>query len=253
VSYYRVATTGTPALVIYLLDVSGSMSSPINHSSRIEVVTEALRKLLVRMIQRSTKGTIVAPRYRIAMFAYSSQVIDLVGGVRTVDEVARMGVPRLTTLDISNTAGAFLEVEKLLEAELPNLQNCPVPIICHMTDGEYAGEDPEPIAKRIMNMSIPDGNVLIENIFIREGILRESIDDIRHWQGITSADQLTDQYARKLYNMSSVLPDNYVTTLSQMGFHFARNARMMIPGIESDLVDFGFTMSGATPIVSDKE
>ena len=56
------------------------------------------------------------------------------------------------------------EAERLLKAEIGNLQDSPAPLVCHMTDGEYnSGGDPEPIARSIMQMSVPDGNVLVEN------------------------------------------------------------------------------------------
>ncbi len=45
------------------------------------------------------------------MYAYSSQVIDPLGGVKTIDELSRMGLPRLTTLDGWHTAAAFAEAE----------------------------------------------------------------------------------------------------------------------------------------------
>ena len=167
-SYSIPATSKTPALIIYLLDVSGSMGDEINGKPKIEIVSDALHQVAVRMVQRSTKGTTVAPRYNIAMYAYSSQVTDLLGGIKTVAELAQMGVPRLQPMDATDTAAAFREAESLLKAELPNLQNNPVPLICHMTDGEYnTGGDPEEIARRIMEMEVPDGKVLVEE-YIRD-------------------------------------------------------------------------------------
>ena len=101
------ATSKTPALIVYLLDVSGSMGENFSPTTRVDAVSQALQKVAVKMVQRSTKGAIVAPRYRVAMFAYSSQTIDLLGGIKTIDELAKMGVPQLTTLDMTDTAAAF--------------------------------------------------------------------------------------------------------------------------------------------------
>ena len=119
------ATSKTPALIIYLLDVSGSMGEDLGGKPKIEVVSDALHQVAVRMVQRSTKGTTVAPRYRIAMYAYSSQVTDLLGSIKTVAELAQMGVPRLQPMDATDTAAAFREAERLLKAELGNLQDRP--------------------------------------------------------------------------------------------------------------------------------
>ncbi|MEM7533701.1 MAG: vWA domain-containing protein [Chloroflexota bacterium] len=245
-NYTIPATSKTPALIIYLLDVSGSMNHDCGSKTRIDVVTESLQKVAVRMVQRSTKGTIVAPRYRIAMYAYSNEVVDLLGGVKTIDELANMGVPQLTTLNMTDTAAAFAEAERLLEAELPNIQHCPAPLVCHMTDGEFNGDDPAPIAKRIMEMAVPDGNVLVENIFIRSGILKNT--NVEAWPGISSVDELSDEYAQALFEMSSPMPDSYHSVMQEFGYGLNAGVNMFFPGEEPDFVELGFAMSGATPV-----
>src|SRR5690242_5314124 len=92
------ATSRTPALIIYLLDVSGSMSQPLGNARRIDVVMDALAAALQQMVFRSTKGDWISPRYHIAMFAYSDQVYDVLGGVKSVDQVAHLGVPDLNPM-----------------------------------------------------------------------------------------------------------------------------------------------------------
>src|SRR5881275_2128113 len=136
-SYEVLATARTPALVVYLLDVSVSMQQPLGGKRRVDVVMEALTSALRQMVFRSTKGGRLSPRYRIAMFAYSDRVYDLLDGVKTVDHVAYLGVPDLSPMRTTESDRAFAQAEKLLEAELPNLRACPAPLVCHMTDGEY--------------------------------------------------------------------------------------------------------------------
>jgi hypothetical protein len=243
------ATSKTPALIIYLLDVSGSMGEDLGGKPKIEVISDALHQVAVRMVQRSTKGTTVAPRYRVAMYAYSSQVMDLLGGIKTVSELAQMGVPRLQPMDATDTAAAFREAERLLKAELANLQNCPAPLICHMTDGEYnSGGDPEPIARSIMQMSVPDGNVLIENIFVTDKALVQPITDAKKWEGITDESPLASPYAETLFRMSSPIPATYASVMAEMGYRLAPGARMLFPGNTPEIVELGFAMSGATPV-----
>ncbi len=247
-TYQTLATSKTPALIIYLLDVSGSMSEKcLDGKPKIEVVTNALQKVATKMVYRSTKGSLVAPRYRVAMYAYSSQVIDLLGGIKPIDEFAKQGVPRLTTLDTTDTAGAFLEAERLLQAELPNLQDCPAPLVCHMTDGQYNGGDPLPVAQRIMDNCVPDGNVLVENIYVSAGGL--AISDIHSWPGVASENELPDAYSRTLFRMSSPIPDSYRSVMTEFGYpQLHPGARMFFPGDQPEIVEIGFTMSGATPV-----
>jgi hypothetical protein len=250
-SYTIPATSKTPALIIYLLDVSGSMGDPLSGKTKIEVVTDALHQVAVRMVQRSTKGTTVAPRYRIAMYAYSSQVIDLLGGIKTVAELAQMGVPRLQPMDATDTAAAFREAETLLKSQLPNLQNCPAPLVCHMTDGEYnSGGDPEPIARRIMSMNVPDGGVLIENIFVTDKALPQPIQDAKNWPGINEETPLASAYSETLFRMSSPIPQTYAGVMAEMGYKLSPGARMLFPGDSPEIVELGFAMSGATPVTA---
>lgn len=250
-SYNVPATSKTPALIIYLLDVSGSMGDEINGRSKIEIVSDALHQVAVRMVQRSTKGTTVAPRYNVAMYAYSSQVTDLLGGIKTVTELAQMGVPRLQPMDATDTAAAFRQAEELLKQQLPNLQGNPAPLICHMTDGEYnTGGDPEPIAKRIMAMEVPDGKVLVENIFVTDAALQDTITDPKSWPGVTSETPLASTYAESLMRMSSPIPKAYASVMAEMGYKLAPGARMLFPGDSPDIVELGFAMSGATPVTA---
>jgi len=243
------ATSKTPALIIYLLAVSGSMGEDLGGKTKIEAVSDALHQVAVRMVQRSTKGTTVAPRYRIAMYAYSSQVTDLLGGIKTVAELAQMGVPRLQPMDATDTAAAFREAERLLKAELGNLQDSPAPLVCHMTDGEYnSGGDPEPIARQIMQMAVNDGNVLIENIFVTDKALGTPISDPKAWDGVTGETTLASPYAETLLRMSSPIPPTYRSVMAEMGYALSPGAHMFFPGNQPEIVELGFSMSGATPV-----
>ena len=247
-SYDIFATSRTPALVIYLLDVSGSMANKMSGKSRIEVVMDALSATLQQMVFRCTKGSHISPRYRIAMYAYSKAVYDILGGILPINEVANIGVPVLRTMETTATDLGFLEVEKLLQQELPKLHDCPAPLVCHMTDGFYTGADPEPIVRRIVSMGNNDGNILVENIFISEKLMKEKISDPSNWQGVTSDTHMNNDYAFKLRSMSSTLPDSYRAMMIENGYNIAPRAFMMLPGMSLELVQMGFVMSMSTPV-----
>lgn len=246
-SYEIEATSKTPALIIYLLDMSASMNQPLGEKRRIDIVSDALQAALRTMVFRSTKGGRISPRYRIAMLAYSNHTIDLLDGIKPVNEVAKMGVPELSPQRTTETAKAFLQAEKLLQAELPNLQACPAPLVCHMTDGENTGdEDPEIVARRIMQMSVPDGNVLVENIFISDTLLSQAIADPHKWPGILPDTKFKEPYARKLQAISSPLPASYRKMMLEMGYSMDPRALMLLPGTDPQLVQMGFQMSAST-------
>ncbi|WP_373457808.1 vWA domain-containing protein [Paenibacillus wynnii] len=243
------ATQSTPALIIYLIDVSASMGMEMNNVRRIDVVKKALVSAIKQMVFRSTKGSRIAARYRIAILAYSDEVYDLLGGIKAIDEIAGTGtLPELTPIRFTDTASAFKRAEEMLREELPRMQKCPAPLICHMTDGAHTGEDPEPVARRIMQMSVPDGSVLVENIFINDDFLEESIQDPRSWKGIHPEMALKDDYAVKLRNMSSSLPESYREMMSEFSYSLQSGVVMMLPGSSPEMVSLGFQMSAATPI-----
>jgi hypothetical protein len=246
--YDTLATSRTPALIIYLLDVSNSMSKPLGSKRRIDVVVEALGAALRQMVFRSTKGVRVAPRYRVALLTYSDQVRDLLSGIETIDQVVGREVPQLEPLHTTDTARAFEYVERLLKQELQALGPCPAPLVCHMTDGKYTGEDPEPIVRRIMDMEVPDGKVLVENIFISDQILTQPIVDPKQWSGILPTTKLASDYARKLRAISSQLPHSYRLMMQEAGYEVTPNACMMLPGTSPELVEMGFVMAISTPV-----
>jgi uncharacterized protein YegL len=246
--YTAVATSTTPVLIIYLLDISGSMSQPLGDKKRVEIVSDALQEIALEMVARSTKGELVSPRYRLAIYAYESVVHDVLGGVKTIDQFVREGIPEFAPRGGTNTAAAFLEAEKLLKQELPYMEGHPAPLICHMTDGEYQGDDPTPIVQRVMNMGTTDGNVLVENIFISDKLLKAPIPALDQWTGIQNPDELANDYARTLLRISSPIPESYLGEMQEFGYALRPNAPMLFPGQSKDLIRMAFTMSGATPV-----
>lgn len=235
--YQTLATAATPALVIYVIDVSQSMSSLIGENTRINVVEESLKAAIMKMVFRSTKGRAISPRYRIAMFAYSSEVFDMLDGIKTVDEVAQRGLPVFTnTQGTTETAKAFNKVASLLRQEIPKMSNAPAPIVCHITDGLYSGEDPLPIAQKIMDMSVNDGNVLVENVFISDTALKSPISSVPEWPGITDKSELNDSYAKQLFDMSSTIPETYREYMRESGLSLTQNAKLLFPGIHPEFI-----------------
>ncbi|HSU17517.1 vWA domain-containing protein [Longimicrobium sp.] len=250
-AYDVVATGKTPALIVYLLDISGSMSEPLDGAPKIEHVNRAIEQVLVRMVQRSTKGGVISPRYRLAMIAYSDTPEDILGGVRTIADVAQLGTPTLSVSRTTDTHAAFMTAREILRRELAQSaesERRPAPMVCHITDGQCTGSDPAPVAQEIMRMSTPDGPVLVENIYVGPGLTVSPIGDAGEWPGVMSEGELADPYARKLFHMSSPLPESYARVINESaGYALRPGARMLIPSSSGDLIELAFAMSGATP------
>lgn len=251
--YEAMATKMTPALIIYLIDISGSMDLTMptkeGPQKKIDILPKVLRKAAKKMIQRSMKGEIISPRYRVAMFAYSNTVVDLYPGIKTIDAVAQIGVPKaFAPQNSTDTYGGFMKVKELLQLELPTLpKGSPAPLVCHLTDGEYTTQDPTPVVNQIMSMSVDDGPVLVENIFISEKLLVNTTEVMR-WEGYTPKDNLGTTYANNLLMMSSPLPESYRENILNEGYNIQAGTRMMYPGIDDDFVSLAFVMSTMTKV-----
>jgi len=246
--YQTMATKKTPALIVYLLDMSLSMGSQIHGRRKVDLITDALMSVVREMVRRSTKGSTPSPRYRVAIYAYNDQVRDVLGGPRPITELLEIGVPQLKPSGQTDTAGAFRKAEELLIQERANLRNCPAPLVCHLTDGAYNTQNPAPIVERIRQMTFPDGAVLVENIFFDAAALNPPVADPYRWTGVTSAAQLATPTARHLFEMSSPVPDSYLELFRDRGYAVRAGARMMFPGDTPEMVEAAFTMSGMTPV-----
>jgi Mg-chelatase subunit ChlD len=171
--YTQPATTLTPALVIYLIDASQSMNDRCGSTTKIDVVNMALKNAIKDMVRRSMRDGVVQRRYKIAIFAYSTKVINVLDGICDLPDLVRAGVPILSAGGKTNTEAGFAAVEQLLEAHLAEFQRCPAPLVCHLADALFTARDPSPVVQRIQEMSVNDGPVLVENVYIADNMLRK--------------------------------------------------------------------------------
>jgi uncharacterized protein YegL len=245
--YEILATSRTPALIIYVIDISGSMDEPLDGQKKIDHVNQAIRRILQKMVQRSTKGEIVSPRYRLGLVAYSDLPINVFNGIETITDVVKRGRPMFVADNATNAHAALTVARNMLKAEITNLQGRPAPIVCHLTDGVFTGDDPEPIAAEIMSMQTPDGNVLVENIFVGSDLLVKPIKNVEQWPGVQSDTEVKNPYAKQLFRMSSPLPASYCENIEREGFSLKAGSRMLLPCSNSRLIELAFATSGATP------
>lgn len=246
--YTQPATTLTPALVMYLIDASDSMNERCGETTKIGLVNMALRAMVKDMVRRSMRDGVVQRRYRLAIFAYSSSVLDVLGDISDLSDLLQRGMPELSAGGVTDTAGGFARIEELLRAHLQEFQQSPAPLICHLTDGFFTTDDPAPTIRRIQAMRVDDGPVLVENIYFADGMLRKPVQDWQQWGGVLRASDLVDDYARYLLKLSSPMPETYRQNLNNYGYHLQPNAALFFPGFHSDLVRLAFAVSSATQL-----
>lgn len=101
------------------------------------------------------------------------------------------------------------------------------PIVIHVTDGESQDGDPIPYAEAVTSLATRDGNVLMFNCHLSsiagDRFLFPSSDEL-----------LPEEYARILFQMSSVLPDTLLDRARGEGIDVEPKARGM--AFNADLV-----------------
>lgn len=247
--YSQPATSLNPALIIYLLDVSHSMNDPCNGSTEIELVNNALKEAIKDMTRRSMRDGVVQRRYKVAVLAYNTTVIDITGGIIDLPELVRRGYPVLTAAGETDTAKGFQAVKSLLRQHIAAYQNGPAPLVCHLTDALNTASDPTSVIQSIQQMGVRDGAVLIENVYVAEKMLRSTTHyDWHQWAGVTRPGQLTSEYARDLFHLSSPLPDTYRQNINNFGYNLQAGSMLYFPGTHAELVRLAFAASTATQI-----
>ena len=245
--YTMLATSGRPALILLLIDVGYHMQKYIDDIPSIEIVNNALAALLQAMIFQSISGSRILPRYHVGCYTYGSSVRDLYGGILSIDRIASIGMPNLYPTDeTGDTFEAFFYIENVLKAEINRYHNCPAPLVCHISAGEYPCKNPESVANRIKGMSVNDGEVLIENILIDTESVLIPTNRTRQWAGIRDENELAKSYARQLFRMSSIIPESYRERLVEAGYNLSPNAKMLYPGTQVEMIELGFVTPVST-------
>jgi len=183
-SYERRVERAHPALIVMVLDDSGSMASSMEGTTdaRYQWVERysgiILKELLTRCTEVAGDNPIVKPRYYFDVIKYGSKVetwpngsngnqpLDIGEIIKKFgDDNATFGLGGL--LGGTDTASAFNTAFTRLESALQSerFKDSFPPILFHLTDGE-SHTDAEPIAQQIMNLSSNDGSVLIVNAYI---------------------------------------------------------------------------------------
>jgi len=100
---------------------------------------------------------------------------------------------------------------KILEDWLNEYPNSYPPIVINITDGESTDGTPLDISESIKSLSTSDGNVLLFNVHL-------SSHESNPILFADSSENLPDEYAKLLFEMSSTLPE-YMQNVAKMEGH----------------------------------
>jgi hypothetical protein len=222
--YERKVERAHPALIVMILDDSGSMSTslPGSGDARYQWVERysgiILKELLARSMEVAGDTPTVRPRYYLDVIKYGSSVqtwqtgpegdheLDIGEAAKKFTDTGSLGLGG--SLGGTDTAAAFRFAQARIEKALQNerFKNSFPPIVFHLTDGE-SHTDAEPIAQQIMGLSSSDGNVLVVNGYIGTST-QLNYKDPNDFPGyLTEQEVGSSQDNLRLFRMSSVIPD----------------------------------------------
>ena len=270
-SHYEMQwSSATPGLLIILVDQSGSMLSPYEGTdSKTVFATKAVNRVIDTIIQKNFDGESPKNRCFIAVIGYNHEVRKLAsgflkdldahpirvdnikkkesdgaGGIITVNYPMPIWVEPITQDGATNMKGAFTMAKAIIEQWIKDKPNHPAPVIINISDGVpyYEGKNIKDCmnetiteAKEIMNLSVPDGNVLIFNAMISKSGQRQEFP--------TSLEECSNDNSRFLFEISSRVPETYKAIARTKDLNVKDNSKGCI--FEADevqlisLIDFG--------------
>jgi hypothetical protein len=245
----------SPVHIVFLVDVSESMYAPVGHTTGIDIAYAVVAATVAGLgahaaSARGASG--VSPQIKVALILYDEVAQDPFDGFRDVASLrathgGTVGLPVPTTRRRrTDTLGGFTQALDLVGHVGPD---APPPLICHLTDGfvtQYTGDNPQTLPENLWGMLCRHGaaarRARFAHVVVGDQMLRRPIRDIRAWPGVLweydlHPRALAGLYARILFRMSSLVPEEAYPTVSRAGYAtLSRGARLLLPGAHPHLV-----------------
>jgi hypothetical protein len=244
--YTAEISRSNPSCFIFLLDQSASMLDEVADGELVrrkaDVVADALNRLLRELSIKCAKEGGVRDYFHIAVIGYGLRVGSLFTGELSgrdlvpLSQVAKYPARVEERMKkVPDGAGGLVEsptkfpvwvepvgnhgtpmVEALRQATvlastfLATNENCFPPVVLNLTDGESTDGDPRQAAGALCELASTDGNLLLFNLHVSSQGGRSTI-----FPGASA--ELSDDYARTLFSMSSPLPPHMRAYAAQQG------------------------------------
>jgi hypothetical protein len=234
-----------PGCFLFLLDQSGSMSDPFagstpGHSKADELAT-IINRLLASLVIRCSKDEGVRDYFDVGVIGYGGKgVAPALATSNTLVPISHLANAPLRVEDrtqkVPDGAGGLVEqtvkfpiwvdarseggtpmTEALrhgtdaLSAWVSGHKSAFPPVVFNVTDGEATDGDPIAAASALRSLGTEDGNALLFNVHLSE----------RRAPAVefpATEDALPDDFARRLFGMSSALPPHLQTAARQEGY-----------------------------------
>ncbi len=253
-----------PSCFLFLIDQSTSMEEDVPAGDATQQkatgVADTMNRWLQELSIKCAKSEGVRDYYHVGVVGYGKMIGPCVNG----SSVGRELIPiseiadnpaRLEerTKKIPDGAGGLLDqtirfpvwfdpvadggtpmcraattAEEILRAWLAAHPNCFPPIVIHITDGESTDGDPTERIKALTHLTSTDGNVMLFNIHLSAN------PDANSFTFPDSVEDLADDYAKMLFETSSLLTPTMRALAKEHGFSPSENARAFV--LNADMV-----------------
>jgi hypothetical protein len=251
-SYQAEISRRNPTCFIFLIDQSGSMRDPFGNEtsgrSKADFVAGAINEILNELRTVNTSGTEIKRRFYVSVIGYpkhtksifSRQGVDIdlapidkldayakveeftdAKGIKIQKKIwlksrARGDTPMCAALQKAREVahnfitGSYGESSEARNGkpEHTDRMDCFPPIVLNITDGEATDGDPSYAARELTQIESRDGNVLLFNLHcssVRASPISFPDTDL----------MLPDFYAKQLFYMSSIIPENMIEQARQ--------------------------------------
>ena len=243
--YSAEISRSNPTCFLFLVDQSKSMLEPIGGGGgkkKADAVAESLNRLIYTLVLRCVWGQSVLDRFHVGVLGYGRSIQPALGGTLAgrdlvpISELARSPLrveQRVNIVDDGHSGpveqvvkypvwfepqgGGKTPMTKCLERASQIISTfliehpaCYPPLVLNLSDGEATDGDPEAAATNLRELASEDGAVLLFNAHLssRSNHATEFPDDEM---------SLPDEYARRLFRMSSILPPGMQNSARQAG------------------------------------
>lgn len=255
-SYTAEISRVNPTCFIFVLDQSGSMADAFGGDGGVQrksdFLADVVNRTIYDLVLRCTKPEEVRNYYNVSILGYGSGVGVAFGGALSGREMVSMQEladnpirVETRTKKVPDGAGGLVEqqvkfpvwvepyasggtpmvaalnqVQQILEKWYadPQHKSCFPPTVLHITDGGSTDGDPTEIGRKVMSMAGSDGQVLFYNCHITS-------DKASKLEYPSSEESLPSQQAKTLFTFSSILPEKFKETASQIGVKLDSNGR----------------------------
>jgi hypothetical protein len=252
-----------PTCFLFLVDQSGSMLEAFGaqpDKKKAQEVATAINRLLQTLVLRCAKGAEVLNRFHVGVIGYGHTTVGsafsgaLAG--QTLVPIAKLAANplrvELRTKKIDDGTGGLIDqqvkfpiwLDPAGNGQTPMCQafdmawnsindfvgtypDCFPPIVINITDGKATDGDPESHARCIRDLASHDGNVLLFNVHLSSR--RDPPIELPDRN-----DGLPDDFARLLFQLSSILPPSMRETARREGYAVSEQTRGFV--FNADLV-----------------